>query len=81
MLGTLLPLLFSCSRPPAPPDVVLVVVDTLRADTLGFSGHGSPTSPHLDTLAEQSTWFSRAYAPSTWTLPSVASILTGLYPF
>ncbi len=81
MVGTLLSLWLSCSRPPAPPDVVLVVVDTLRADTLGFSGYERPTSPHLDALAEQSTWFSRAYAPSTWTLPSVTSILTGLYPF
>lgn len=78
----LLPLLVACHRPPPPPpDVVLVVVDTLRADSLGFAGHTRPTSPHLDKLAQEATWFSRAYSPSTWTLPAMASLFTGQYPF
>ena len=71
-------------EPPAPvaeaPDIVLVVVDTLRADHLGFMGYGRPTSPSLDALAKDSVVFSRAYAQSGWTLPSVASLLTGLRP-
>jgi arylsulfatase A-like enzyme len=80
MLALLL-CLVACNRPPAPPDVVLVVVDTLRADSLGFAGHTRPTSPHLDQLAKEATWFSRAYSPSTWTLPATASLFTGQYPF
>ena len=62
------------------PDVVLVIVDTLRADRLGFAGHSRNTSPNMDRLAKEFTWFSRAYATSSWTLPSTASILTGLLP-
>ncbi len=77
----LLPLLVACHRPSPPPDVVLVVVDTLRADSLGFAGHVRPTSPHLDKLAQEATWFSRAYSPSTWTLPAMASLFTGQHPF
>jgi arylsulfatase A-like enzyme len=80
MLALLL-CLVACNRPPPPPDVVLVVVDTLRADSLGFAGHTRPTSPHLDQLAKEATWFSRAYSPSTWTLPATASLFTGQYPF
>ena len=62
-----------------PPHVVLVVIDTLRADALGFQGspHGSP---HLDRLADESVVFTRAIAPSTWTVPSIASLLTSLHP-
>ena len=62
-----------------PPHVVLAVIDTLRADALGFQGspHGSP---HLDRLAEESVVFTQAMAPSTWTLPSIASLLTSLHP-
>lgn len=64
----------------APPDIVLVVIDTLRADHLGFLGHSRPTSPALDGLAAESAVFTRAYAQSGWTLPSMASLLTGLRP-
>ncbi len=66
---------------PRPPDVVLIVVDTLRHDALGFMGAVRPTSPRLDAFAAESAWFSRAYAASTWTLPSMATILTGLGPW
>lgn len=69
--------------PPAqtrPPDIVLVVVDTLRADHLGLYGHERPTSPNLDALAARGVWFSRAYAQSGWTLPSFTSLFTGLLP-
>jgi len=69
-----------CSSTPKAPDVVLVIVDTLRADSLGFAGHVRDTSPNMDALAEEFTWFSRAYSTSSWTLPATASILTGLHP-
>ena len=64
----------------APADVIFIVVDTLRADRLHLYGSPRPTSPALDALAADAVVFDRAYAPSPWTLPSVASILTGLGP-
>lgn len=68
--------------PPAlAPDLLLVVVDTLRADHLGTYGHDLATSPALDAFAARGVVFERAYAHSGWTLPSMASLLTGLYPF
>jgi membrane-anchored protein YejM (alkaline phosphatase superfamily) len=71
----------SCSTTQKAPDVVLIIVDTLRADALGFAGSERETSPNLDALTTEFTWFSRAYSTSTWTLPATASILTGLHPF
>jgi len=65
---------------PASPDIVLVVVDALRADRLGTYGHAQDTSPALDSLAEQGAVFLRAYSHSSWTLPGVASLLTGRLP-
>ena len=70
----------SCQSESPEPDVLLIVIDTLRADRLGFAGHDRDTSPNMDALTEDFTWFSRAYATSSWTLPSTASILTGLLP-
>lgn len=63
-----------------PPNLVLVTVDTLRPDRLGFGGHGRPTSPTLDALARESAVFTRAYSQAGWTLPAMATILTGRYP-
>lgn len=60
-------------------NVVLIVVDTLRADRLGRSG-GRGLTPFLDELAGRGVVFSHAYAPSSWTCPSVASLLTSRYP-
>jgi arylsulfatase A-like enzyme len=60
--------------------LVLVVVDTLRADSLGLYGSSHPTSEGLDRWAERGAVFERAFAASNWTLPSVASLLTGRYP-
>jgi len=68
---------------PATPElrnVVLFVVDTLRADHLGTYGAEVPT-PALDALAQRSTVFERAYATASWTKPAVGSLLTGLYPW
>ena len=61
------------------PNVVLVVVDTLRADRLSCYGHPQRLSPHLDRLARGGLLFSRVRAPSSWTIPSTAALLTGCY--
>jgi arylsulfatase A-like enzyme len=63
------------------PDVLLVVIDTLRADAVSLSGNpaAAPT-PALDALAAGGTVFTRCRAPSSWTKPSTASLLTGLWP-
>ncbi len=65
---------------PARPHVLLVVVDTLRADHLGAYGHPRGLSPHVDALAAESVVFQRAYAPASYTLPSVVGLLTGRFP-
>lgn len=63
------------------PNVVLIVVDTLRADHLGAYGYDRDTSPQIDRrLAARGTLFEEAYAQAPWTLPSVISYLTGRYP-
>jgi arylsulfatase A-like enzyme len=67
-------------RSERPRRVVLVSIDTLRADHLGFYGYPRPTSPTLDALASESTVFDDAMSASPWTLPSHATLLTGLYP-
>jgi arylsulfatase A-like enzyme len=60
------------------PAVILIVVDTLRADHLGTYGAARFTSPELDAYARRGAVFEHAYAPSPWTLPTVASVFTGL---
>ena len=76
----------SCTRtgipvPAAPPaGIIVVVIDTLRADHLGCHGYARPTSPFIDTLAREGAQFVHAHAPAPWTVPSTASIMTGLYP-
>lgn len=62
------------------PDVVLVVVDTLRADHLASLGHELPTDAPLARFLDQATLFENCWAPAPWTLPSTASILSGLHP-
>jgi arylsulfatase A-like enzyme len=62
------------------PNVILISIDTLRADHLGVYGYPRVTSPHLDALAAEGLLFETAYAESNWTLPSHASMLTGLHP-
>src|SRR5262245_8996098 len=63
-----------------PPNILIVVVDTLRADRVGAYGGPPGLTPVLDRLARQGTVFANAYAPSSWTCPSVASLLTSRYP-
>lgn len=63
-----------------PPNVVLVLIDTARADYLDFYGAPRNITPFLSGIAEQSTLFTRAFSTSSWTAPSTASIFTSLYP-
>ena len=60
------------------PNIVLVVVDTLRANALGCLGNDRDTSPCMDQLAREGTIFERAYSSAPWTIPGTASVLTGL---
>lgn len=61
--------------------VVLISIDTLRADRLGAYGYKArATSPNIDALAQQSVVFERAYTTAPWTIPSLAAVLTGRYP-
>ena len=62
------------------PNVVLICIDTLRADRLSCYGYERETSPAIDALAQRGTVFDRAYASSSWTWPSTASLLTALTP-
>ncbi len=67
--------------PPAhPPNVIVVVLDTVRADHLSFYGYTRPTSPNLDALAKESLVFDHAIASGNYSLSSHASLLTGLLP-
>ncbi len=61
------------------PNVILVTLDTTRADRLGCYGYYRQTSPNLDKLADDSLVYTRAIAPSSWTLPSHASLFTGKF--
>lgn len=72
----------ACSRESGPPrpNVILISVDTLRADHLGSYGHQQETSPFLDSLADRGVRFERAYAQASWTLPSHVSLLSSTYP-
>lgn len=63
-----------------PPNILLITLDTTRADRLGCYGYAAAHTPRLDELAGRSVLFERAYAPAPLTLPSHASILTGLWP-
>ena len=62
------------------PNVVLIIVDTLRADKMSSYGFPRPTSPELDALADRGVRFARTVAPSSWTRPSIGSLVTGRYP-
>ena len=66
---------------PGRPNVLLIVIDTLRADRLGCYGSGQGASPVLDGLAARGTRFAAAYSAAPWTLPGTASILTGKAPY
>jgi len=63
------------------PDVLVYLIDTLRADHLGVGGSKVPgVSPTLDRLAKQGVWFRRAQSGSPWTKPAIATLMTGVLP-
>lgn len=63
-----------------PPNIILITLDTTRADRMGFLGSERGLTPNLDKLAEQSVVFTQAYAQVPLTTPSHAALLTGTYP-
>ena len=67
-------------EPSPPPTVVFVVLDTVRADHLSLCGYERPTSPQLEALAAEGSATCRAYVAGSWTLPSHASLFTGVEP-
>ncbi len=70
----------ACTGDAPGPDVVIVSIDTLRADRLGFAGHPNARTPRLDALAEAGTVFRQATTPVPRTTPALASMMTGLSP-
>jgi len=62
------------------PNFVMIVLDTARADHFSAYGYSRPTTPNLDRLAKKGTLFETAVAPAPWTLPSFATVFTGLFP-
>jgi arylsulfatase A-like enzyme len=65
---------------PARPNIVLVVLDSVRAANCSAYGHGRSTTPHLERLAQSGALFEQATSVGCWTLPVHASLFTGLYP-
>lgn len=61
-------------------NIIVIVIDTLRRDALGCYGNPVGVSPRIDAIAEESVRFNRAISSSGWTLPSIASLLTGAWP-
>ena len=72
---------FASKRPDQAVDVILITVDTLRADSVGFGGSREVATPVLDRLAAAGRVYTNAHAHNVVTLPSHANILTGRYPF
>ncbi len=68
------------SGAPRRPDVLLVVIDTLRVDHVGAYGYPRPTTPELDRIAAEGVTFLNARSSSSWTRPAVGSIFTSLFP-
>ncbi len=85
LLACLLAALALCGCKPerkeAPPPIVLIVIDTLRADHVGAYGYARPTTPSLDRFAATAIRFANAHAAASWTVPSMASLFTGAYPW
>jgi hypothetical protein len=71
---------YAPSAPPARPDVLLIVLDTVRADHMSLYGYSRPTTRELERFAARATVYERAQSQAIWTLPGHASLFTGLYP-
>jgi arylsulfatase A-like enzyme len=72
--------LAACSRAPARPNVLVITIDTWRADRLACAGYPRAVTPNLDRLASESLRFTHVSAPRAKTTPALASLFTGLYP-
>ena len=74
----------SAADPPAPAsqarNLVILCIDTLRADHVGAYGYERATTPNIDALARSGSRFERTIAQSDWTVPATASLMTGVYP-
>ncbi|MBW2272156.1 MAG: sulfatase [Deltaproteobacteria bacterium] len=80
LLGLVVALPGGCGRgESAPRNLLLITVDTLRSDHLGAWGYGRGTSPAIDALAAGGVVFEDAYSHTSWTLPSLATLMTSLY--
>lgn len=62
------------------PNILMIMMDATRADRLSSYGYSSPTSPNIDRIAKEGVLFQNAFSPDVWTLPSMASVFTGLMP-
>lgn len=71
----------STTTAPEKPDIILVTIDTLRADSVGYAGNTKVKTPFLDRMAGEGIAFMNAHAHNVITLPSHTNILTGLYPY
>ena len=80
LLSSILLSCVACTRAPERPNVLLITVDTLRADRLSSLGSLRATTPCLDRLAAQGLVFTHAESPRSKTTPAIVSIFTGLYP-
>lgn len=80
LAGGLFPGPAAAAAPNQPPNVVLIISDDQAWTDYGFMGHPHIRTPHLDRLAAESLFFPRGYVPTSLCCPSLASIVTGLYP-
>lgn len=72
--------LAGCRKGAPRSNVVIIVIDTVRADHLSAYGYGRSTTPRIDLFARDAVRFAHAYSVSSWTLPAHASLFTGLHP-
>src|SRR5258708_3802248 len=79
-MKALLAVLLALPAAAATPNVVVITIDTLRADHLGCYGYKYPTSPNIDALAKGATRFAHAYTPAPITLVAHSSLFTGMLP-
>ena len=62
------------------PNIILIVLDTASAKHMSLYGYHRKTTPELEKIAEECVVYTRCFSPATWTVPSHASLFTGLYP-
>lgn len=81
LAAMLIPLLLACGGDGDDVNVLLIIVDTLRADRIGCYGARNVETPNIDRLAKHGVRFDAAFTQAPFTLPSITSILTSLYPY